>query len=350
MRSCRLRNSSIINNKIIIMSGQAAAGNLVHLVLERDGHDQPWGFRLQGGADVGLPLSVQRVLVGTPAEGTFFKGDVIQKVSYTDTKGLSHQQAADLFDNAGNQIHVYVKRAGVVGPSSAAASAPLVNGGITKAPSSVAAPPPVSGGVALPGLSAGLATSNCDLPDSTSPTAAMSMQSQPHKFNPDLGVGSVQHLKMQDEHITGVKEPSNMPSQAEVAKQKANELLMKEKVIGSLDQIQQTQQTLAGVLPKGVVNKQYNTPLNLYSNDNIQDEIQKQAPKNPDMPQVELQPVGPFPVINPMNKPQKPRFGKGGLLRGYDPENSATWQIINEEESCHLVTEHGPTESKVYSI
>ncbi|CAL4120850.1 unnamed protein product, partial [Meganyctiphanes norvegica] len=86
------------------------ASNLVHLVLERDGHDQPWGFRLQGGADVGLPLSVQRVLVGTPSEGTFFKGDVIQKVSYTDTKGLSHQQAADLFNNAGNQIHVYVKR------------------------------------------------------------------------------------------------------------------------------------------------------------------------------------------------------------------------------------------------
>jgi len=330
--------------------------NVVHLVLERDGHDQPWGFRLQGGADVGLPLSVQRVLVGTPAEGTFFKGDVIQKVSYTDTKGLSHQQAADLFDNAGNQIHVYVKRAGVVAPVAApaaavpaAAAAPLVNGGVKPAPV-VAAPPPVSGGVALPGIAAGAATANCDLPDSPSTTPAMSIQSQPHKFNPDLGVGSVQHLKMQDEHITGVKEPSNLPSQAEVARQKANELLMKEKVTGSLQQIQQTQQTLAGVLPKGVVNKQYNTPLNLYSNEAIQEEISKQATNAPELPAVAPQPQGPFPAINPVNKPQKARFGRGGLLRGYDPENSATWQIINEEENCHLVTEHGPTESKVYSI
>jgi len=314
------------------------ASNLVHLVLERDGHDQPWGFRLQGGADVGLPLSVQRVLVGTPSEGTFFKGDVIQKVSYTDTKGLSHQQAADLFDNAGNQIHVYVKRAGVVAAPASAAAAPLVNGGVVK--SAPVAPPPVSGGVALPGIAAGLSTSNCDLPDSTTPTPAMSIQSQPHKFNPDLGVGSVQHLKMQDEHISGVKEPSNLPSQHEIAKQKANELLMKEK----------TQQTLAGVLPKGVVNKQYNTPLGLYSNDAVQDEISKQANKFAELPEVAPQPSGPFPAINPVNKPQKQRFGRGGLLRGYDPENSATWQIINEEESCHLITEHGPTESKVYSI
>jgi len=326
--------------------------NLVHLVLERDGHDQPWGFRLQGGADVGLPLSVQRVLVGTPAEGTFFKGDVIQKVSYTETKGLSHQQAADLFDNAGNQIHVYVKRAGVIAaPAAAAASAPLVNGGVAPKAAPVAAPPPVSGGVALPGIAAGTETTNCDLPDSPTTTPAMSIQSQPHKFNPDLGVGSVQHLKMQDEHITGVKEPSNLPSQAELAKQKANELLMKEKVTGSLQQIQQTQQTLAGVLPKGVVNKQYNTPLGLYSNDSIQDELSKQAPaKFPELPDVAPQPQGAFPAINPVNKPQKARFGRGGLLRGYDPENSATWQIINEEEDCRLVTEHGPTESKVYSI
>jgi len=29
--------------------------------LVRDGFNQPWGFRLAGGADLGLPLTVQRV-------------------------------------------------------------------------------------------------------------------------------------------------------------------------------------------------------------------------------------------------------------------------------------------------
>merc|ERR1719187_993351 len=145
---------------------------------------------------------------------------------------------------------------------------------------------------------------------------------------------------MQDDHITGVKEPSNLPSAHELAKQKANELIMKEK----------TQQTLQGVLPKGVVNKQYNTPLNLYSNDTIQDEVLKQAQTHPDLPHVAPQPQGQFPAINPTNVPRKPRFGKGGLPRCYDPESSATWQKINEDEGCKLITEHGPTESKVYSI
>lgn len=39
---------------------------LIDLVLERDGHDQPWGFRLQGGVDLAMPLSVQRVSAQAP--------------------------------------------------------------------------------------------------------------------------------------------------------------------------------------------------------------------------------------------------------------------------------------------
>nr|XP_045609529.1 PDZ and LIM domain protein 3-like isoform X9 [Procambarus clarkii] len=115
---------------------------LINLVLERDGHDQPWGFRLQGGVDVAMPLSVQRVLVGTPADGTLLKGDIITKISCTETKGITHQQAADLFNNAGNQIAVQLKRAGVqTTPAAATSAAPLVNGSPAPAPSSV----PVSG-------------------------------------------------------------------------------------------------------------------------------------------------------------------------------------------------------------
>lgn len=38
---------------------------VLDIVLERDGHDQPWGFRLQGGIDIGTALSVQRVSIIT---------------------------------------------------------------------------------------------------------------------------------------------------------------------------------------------------------------------------------------------------------------------------------------------
>lgn len=63
------------------------------------------------------------------------------------------------------------------------------------------------------------------------------------KVRTDLGVGSISHLKMQDEHISGVKEPQYVPqSQAVAAKVKHDELIMKQKVrrpsgaaLGSVD-------------------------------------------------------------------------------------------------------------------
>ncbi|XP_076059046.1 uncharacterized protein LOC143035851 isoform X3 [Oratosquilla oratoria] len=276
------------------------------ITLERDGHDQPWGFRLQGGVDVGIPLSVQRVLVGTPAEGVLLKGDVITKISQTDAKNLTHQQAADLFNNAGNQIAVSIKRSGHSG-----GAVPVVNG-TSSTTSAVPASPPVSGGVALPGLvtlSTARSSDNpalaslpqtqfmlkSDLPTPTKePTAnleALSIQNQPYRTTPlitpgakvkaEIGTGSMQHLKMQEDHITGVKEPQYVPvPQSVVRNQKANEILMKQKrhrpqlngalsktfnptrgwlsneVTGTLNQIQkqqyQTQQTLIGTTQQQV--------------------------------------------------------------------------------------------------
>ncbi|CAL4059896.1 unnamed protein product [Meganyctiphanes norvegica] len=165
---------------------------------------------------------------------------------------------------------------------------------------------------------------------------------------------------MQDEHISGVKEPSNLPSQHEIAKQKANELLMKEKVTGSLQQISQTQQTLAGVLPKGVVNKQYNTPLGLYSNDAVQDEISKQANKFAELPEVAPQPSGPFPAINPIQSQiQRPQPVILTPNKEYNPQESATWKLLQEVEpksemkdekiaNFSSLKEHDPIYSEVY--
>lgn len=352
------------------------------IVLERDGHDQPWGFRLQGGVDVAMPLSVQRVLVGTPADGTLHKGDIISKISCTETKGITHQQAADLFNNAGNQISVQIKRAGAQNTHtvSAATSAPLVNGSTVQGPT----PVPVSGGVALPGISSkSTARSENPIVRSLPKTQfvlkadllrqqkqppsmeSLSIQSQPYRTLPllqpsakvrsDLGVGSICHLKMQDDHITGVREPQYVPqSQAVTARAKHDELIMKQKVTGTLQHIQQTQQSLTSVATHqqqqfnqapppsgGLMNKQYNSPLPLYSQENVQEVVRMQATGGGGL--------SPGQTVNPVNRPHK-HMGLRGMPLSYDPEQSATWQIIHEEENCQLITEHGPTESKVYSI
>lgn len=160
-------------------------------------------------------------------------------------------------------------------------------------------------------------------------------------YSPDLGPGSTTHLKMQDEHISGAKEPKAAPeNQAVVAKAKHDEIVMRHKVTGSLQQIQQNQQVNSVRVPSpniDLMNKQYNSPLPLYSAENVQEAMKAQ--------------VSPAhtPTINPVNKPNK-QLGLRGMPLSYDPEQSATWQIIHEEENCQLITEHGPTESKVYSI
>jgi len=84
----------------------------LELKLERDGKDQAWGFRLQGGSDVGCPLSILRVVVGSPADSVLKKGDVLTQLGGKDAATLTHQDAVDAFERACNAIAVQVKRDG----------------------------------------------------------------------------------------------------------------------------------------------------------------------------------------------------------------------------------------------
>ncbi|XP_066967656.1 PDZ and LIM domain protein 3-like isoform X8 [Macrobrachium rosenbergii] len=342
---------------------------VISLVLERDGHDQPWGFRLQGGSDVALPLSVQRVLVGSPADGTLLKGDIITRISCTDTKGITHQQAADLFNNAGNQIAIHVKRPGVViVPAGAqpATAAPLVNG----SPGQAAAPapaPPTPENPAVRSLPKTTFVHKASfLPPQKKPLANMetlSIQSQPYRTLPlvqptakpysgDLGPGSIIHLRMQDEHISGVREPKASPeSQALAAKAKHDEIVMRQKVTGSLQQIQQNQNSANSArLPSPnpeLINRQYNSPLPLYSAENVQEAM---------MPQVSpshTPTIKPSPI--PANKPAQVILTPS---KEYNPQSSATWRALQETDApvdpekvanYTSLKEHDPIYSEVYA-
>ncbi|XP_069941433.1 PDZ and LIM domain protein 3 isoform X8 [Cherax quadricarinatus] len=272
---------------------------LIELVLERDGHDQPWGFRLQGGVDVALPLSVQRVLVGTPADGTLLKGDIITRISCTETKNITHQQAADLFNNAGNQIAVQIKRTGVhttpAGATATTSAAPLVNGSPAHATPSV----PVSSVHPLPG-------------------AAPNTSARPE-------------------------------------------------VTGTLQQIQQTQQTLTTATQASnatLVNKQYNSPIALYSQENVQEAMRTQPSPahtpsiNPaassaaaDAAKAIRKVSTPIPAHKPVQVILNPS-------KEYNPQSSATWRALQETDApvdpqkianYTSLKEHDPIYSEVYT-
>lgn len=339
---------------------------VIRVTLERDGHDQPWGFRLQGGVDVAMPLSVQRVLVGTPADGVLIKGDIISKISCTDTKGITHQQAADLFNNAGNQIDVYIKRPGApVPPAPAAAAAPqtpLVNGGPDQSPSAASSKSENPAVRSLPKTQFALKSQLAHLPQ-RSPTVnmeALSIQSQPYRTLPlvqpsakarsDMGIGSISHLKMQDDHISGDKQPQLAPhSQALAAKAKHDELVMKQKVTGSLQQITQTQQSLTTATQQhqAPVSKQYNSPQALYSPENVQEVLRQQTSPTH------------VPTLKPSPTPaQKPIQVVLTPSKEYNPQSSATWRALQETDApmdpekvanYTSLKEHDPIYSEVYT-
>ncbi|XP_016978867.1 PDZ and LIM domain protein 2 isoform X5 [Drosophila rhopaloa] len=80
------------------------------VVLLRDGQGTPWGIRLVGGNDLDTPLIITRVQVGSPSHGELLRGDIIAKIGEYDARDLSHADAQQLFRGAGNEIRLVVHR------------------------------------------------------------------------------------------------------------------------------------------------------------------------------------------------------------------------------------------------
>ncbi|XP_030386265.1 PDZ and LIM domain protein 2 isoform X2 [Scaptodrosophila lebanonensis] len=80
------------------------------VLLQRDGQATPWGIRLVGGNDLDTPLIITRVQVGSPSYGELLRGDIIAKIGEYDARDLSHADAQQLFRTAGNEIRLVVHR------------------------------------------------------------------------------------------------------------------------------------------------------------------------------------------------------------------------------------------------
>ncbi|XP_071756028.1 LIM domain-binding protein 3a isoform X2 [Centroberyx gerrardi] len=54
----------------------------------------PWGFRLQGGKDFNMPLTISRITPGSKAaQGNLIQGDVIMAIDGVSTEGMTHLEA-----------------------------------------------------------------------------------------------------------------------------------------------------------------------------------------------------------------------------------------------------------------
>jgi len=65
----------------------------------------PWGFRLQGGKDFNMPLTISRITPGSKAAGgNLAQGDVISTIDGVSTDGMTHLEAQNKIKAATNKL------------------------------------------------------------------------------------------------------------------------------------------------------------------------------------------------------------------------------------------------------
>ncbi|XP_065567834.1 PDZ and LIM domain protein Zasp-like isoform X32 [Artemia franciscana] len=79
--------------------------------------NQPWGFRIQGGKDFSVPITVQKVNGGSLAERAGLNaGDTIVAINGIDALKLRHKEAQDAIVRAGNNFEMVVVRGNIWKP------------------------------------------------------------------------------------------------------------------------------------------------------------------------------------------------------------------------------------------
>ncbi|XP_021923032.1 PDZ and LIM domain protein 3 isoform X2 [Zootermopsis nevadensis] len=350
------------------------------VTLRRSSRNTPWGVRIVGGVDVGSSIVIIRAQDGTPAGAELRRGDIIKKIVDYDSRDLRHEDAQNLFRNAGNTISLVIER-----ESNAAGIRPVA---------ATPVKPPVAGGVPTPFNSASFYTADSPKPfvNSSAPTLgspipgskSLNRAPSPIVFPPPLP--SSQEFSFQqnakphvqfrpvetsafDEHEEELSSITNQPYRttplvlpgAKVKKDATltssylrhhpnpmfrappshhdttAEVLMKQKVADTVLQRVAGEDAMAG---KQVVHKQFNSPIGLYSDHNITETIQSQTGITPNNARVGTS------TLNPRNQ------SKVSLRKtlSYDPAKSETFKALQEAELGDTVQEVTvPAQTRVFS-
>lgn len=97
---------------------------LIHV--KRDSTDVPFGFKIQGGSDFSVPLSILSVVSNSVAERCGLRvGDAILKINDVETSWMSHSQAKQEIIRAGNDFVLLVERNAVDPSKPAVAKTPI---------------------------------------------------------------------------------------------------------------------------------------------------------------------------------------------------------------------------------
>ncbi|CAF1158432.1 unnamed protein product [Rotaria sordida] len=95
---------------ITIVSQLMATTQMMKVTLQRDSLHTPWGFRLQGGADFRTPFTINKINAGSPADGNLQRGDIILEINQQPISHMFHTDALELIQRAGGQITFLIQK------------------------------------------------------------------------------------------------------------------------------------------------------------------------------------------------------------------------------------------------
>uniref|UniRef100_A0A3Q3GPY5 LIM domain binding 3b n=1 Tax=Labrus bergylta TaxID=56723 RepID=A0A3Q3GPY5_9LABR len=71
----------------------------------------PWGFRLQGGKDFNMPLTISRITPGSKAVGgSLAQGDIISAIDGVSTEGMTHLEAQNKIKSAVHKLSLTMQK------------------------------------------------------------------------------------------------------------------------------------------------------------------------------------------------------------------------------------------------
>ncbi|XP_070975489.1 LIM domain-binding protein 3-like isoform X2 [Oncorhynchus clarkii lewisi] len=71
----------------------------------------PWGFRLHGGKDFNMPLTISRITPGSKAAGgSLVQGDIITSIDGLSTEGMTHLEAQNKIKMASNKLALTMQK------------------------------------------------------------------------------------------------------------------------------------------------------------------------------------------------------------------------------------------------
>ncbi|XP_064457902.1 uncharacterized protein LOC135368500 isoform X2 [Ornithodoros turicata] len=250
------------------------------------------------------------VFLGSPSEGELHRGDVVLKVGDRDTSRLTHGEATEVIRNSGNSLKLLVQRgAGPYSPATTPTASSTAHP-LTISPPAFRPPgPPSYHSPMSPGVT--ITTQNVSVPTQ--------MPMQDGQYSYELRQGFLVPEPLVENKIDSIKEQAKITSQTyrttplitPTAKPRRDVLIgsylrhvkepyfttMKMPVEGGVSnpqeiarRVQESVNTGGGphvnvapvVAPAGesgpkYVNRQYNTPLNLYSNQSLAETISAQT-------------------------------------------------------------------------